>query len=93
MGQCPKVYSFFILKASLTRIVKYKEKCNNCSQDVDFTEQMVLDNLICGLADEAIQTKVFAMNDKDITLSKVVKFMSWKNLPSGVCQILKQLEL
>ena len=54
---------------------------------------MVLDNLICGLADEAIQTKVFAMNDKDITLSKVVKFMSWKNLPSGVCQILKQLEL
>ena len=60
---------------------------------MDFTEQMVLDNLICGLADEAIQTKVFAMNDKDITLSKVVKFMCWKNLPSGVCQILKQLEL
>ena len=64
----------------IARTGKYKEKCNNCFQDVDFTEQMVLDNLIRGLADETIQTKVLAMNDEDITLSKVVKFIESEEL-------------
>ena len=40
----------------------------------------MLDNLIRGLADEAIQTKVLAMNDEDITLSKVVKFIESEEL-------------
>ena len=64
----------------IARTGKFKEKCSNCSQDVDFTEQMVLDHLIRGLADETIQTKVLAMNDEDITLSKVVKFIESEEL-------------
>ena len=56
----------------IARTGKFKEQCSSCSQEVDFTEQMVLDHLIRGLADEAIQIKVLAMNDKDITLTKVI---------------------
>ena len=59
----------------IARTGKFKEQCSSCSQEVDFTEQMVLDHLIRGLADEAIQTKVLAMNDEDITLTKVIKFV------------------
>ena len=41
---------------------------------------MVLDHLIRGLADEAIQTKVLAMNEEDISLPKVVKFVESEEL-------------
>ena len=59
----------------ITRTGKFKEQCNNCSQEVDFTEQMVLDHLIRGLADEAIQTKVLAMNEDNMTLPQVIKLI------------------
>ena len=64
----------------IARTGKFKEQCSSCSQEVDFTEQMVLDHLIRGLADEAIQTKVLAMNDEDITLTKVIKFVESEEL-------------
>ena len=64
----------------IARTGKFKEKCQNCTEEVDFTEQMVLDHLIRGLADEAIQTKVLAMNEEDISLPKVVKFVESEEL-------------
>ena len=64
----------------IARTGKFKEKCHNCTEEVDFTEQMVLDHLIRGLADEAIQTKVLAMNEEDISLPKVVKFVESEEL-------------
>jgi len=47
---------------------------------VDFTEQMVLDHLICGIADEAIQAKVLAMQEVDATLPKVIEFIESEEL-------------
>ena len=45
----------------LARTGRFKEKCGKCRTDVDYTDQMVLDNLIRGLADEEIKKKVLAM--------------------------------
>ena len=47
---------------------------------MDFTEQMVLDHVIRGLADEAIQAKVLAMPEVDVTLPKVIKFIESEEL-------------
>ena len=64
----------------IARTGKFKEQCNNCSEEVDFTEQMVLDHLIRGLADEAIQTKVLAMNEDNMTLPQVIKLIESEEL-------------
>ena len=64
----------------IARTGKFKEKCHSCAADVDFTEQMVLDHVIRGLADEAIQAKVLAMPEADVTLPKVIKFIESEEL-------------
>ena len=63
----------------IARTGKFKEKCHSCAAEVDFTEQMVLDHLIRGLADEAIQAKVLAMEDEEAILPKVIKFIEFIN--------------
>ena len=64
----------------IARTGKFKEKCYSCAAEVDFTEQMVLDHLIRGLADEAIQAKVLAMQEEEATLPKVIKFIESEEL-------------
>ena len=54
---------------------KFKEKCGKCRIDVDYTDQMVLDNLIRGMADEEIKKKVLAMPEETCTLESVLKFV------------------
>ena len=41
----------------------------------DYTDQMVLDNLIRGLGDEEIKRKVLATPETDCTLAKVMRFV------------------
>ena len=43
--------------------------------EVDYTEEMVLDNFIRGLADEEIKSKVFALQEEDCTSEKVLRFV------------------
>jgi tRNA G26 N,N-dimethylase Trm1 len=59
----------------VARTGKFKEECQGCNQQVDFTDQMVLDNIIQGLSDEDIKRKVLAMPESDCTLEKVIKFI------------------
>ena len=50
-------------------------ECSKCKDQADYTDQMVLDNLIRGLADEEIKRKVLATNETDYTLAKVLRFV------------------
>ena len=61
----------------VARTGKYRVKCKapGCGEECDYTAEVVLDNLIRGLADEEIQRKVLALPDEDCTLTKVVKFV------------------
>ena len=47
---------------------------------MDYTEEMVLDNLIRGLADEEIKAKVFALPEEDCTAEKVLRFVEAEEL-------------
>ena len=46
-----------------------------CNEICDFSEKMVLDQLVQGLNDEEIQKKVLAFKEEDFTLSKVEKLI------------------
>ena len=63
---------------------KKKGKCNilNCPGEieVDYTEEMVLDNVVRGLADEEIKSKVFALQEEDCTPDKVLRFVEAEEL-------------
>ena len=52
-------------------------KCDagDCGAEVDYTTEVVLDNLIRGLADKEIKLKVLSLLVEDYTLEKVVKFV------------------
>ena len=45
----------------------------NCASkiDVDYTEEMVLNNFIRGHADEEIKSKIFALHEEDCTSESV----------------------
>ena len=55
-------------------------KCVKCNVEVDFTEQMVRDHLIRGLADLEIKKKVLALEWKECTLEKVLSFVEAEEL-------------
>ena len=65
--------------AARTGKFKKKGKCNilNCPGEIelDYTEEVVLDNFIRGLADEEIKSKVFALQDEDCTSEKLLRFV------------------
>ena len=42
---------------------------------MDYTDQMLLDNLIRGLADEEIKRKVLVTPETECTLEKVIRFV------------------
>jgi hypothetical protein len=50
-------------------------ECTACKGEADYTDQMVLDNLIRGLGDEEIRKKVLPTPETDCTLAKVMRFL------------------
>ena len=48
--------------------------------EVDYTDKMVLDNFICGMADEEIKSKVFALKEEDCTTDNVLRFVEAEEL-------------
>ena len=61
----------------VARTCKFNMPCHNrvCNEICDFSEEMVLDQLVQGLNDEEIQKKVLAFKEEDFTLSKVEKLI------------------
>ena len=48
--------------------------------EIDYTDEMVLDNFIRGLSDEEIKSKVFAMQEENCTPEKVLRFVEAEEL-------------
>lgn len=66
------VQTFLAEVRSTARQCKFKVKCN-CDNDVDYTDQMVLHQLLVGLSDEEVQEDLLAL--EDLTLTKAEKFV------------------
>ena len=57
---------------SVARTCNFTTKCGDCRHDVDYTEDIVLNQ---GLSDDDIQRKVLAKPEEDCSLDKVEKFV------------------
>ena len=59
----------------VARTVRFQVEGLACEEQTDYTDQMVLDNLIRGLAEEEIKRKVLATPETECTLAKVLRFV------------------
>ena len=69
------IQSFLSALKTTARLCDYKVKCMDemCGKYVDFTEQMVMEQLMVGIADEESQRKLFTK--PDITLAQAEKLV------------------
>ena len=59
--------------------------------DLDYTDEMVLDNFVRGLADEEIKTKVFALREDNCTAENALKLVEAEELGKSSVRDSKQL--
>ena len=74
-GGDESVTSFETRLKPVARTGKFQVKCTGCDILCDYTDEVVLDNLIRGLADEEIKKKVLATPEQDCKLTKVLSFV------------------
>ena len=87
------ITSFETRLKPLARTGKFKEKSGACGEKEDYTDQMVLDNLIRGLADDDIKKKVLAIPEENLTLEKVLQFVQAEEIGKLSLSDSKVLEL
>ena len=64
---------------SLASVSGYSIKCNGCQTDVSYTDAVIIDQIITGLADPEIQKDVLSLPDSDpLTLEKLMVFIEGK---------------
>ena len=74
-GPDQPVQTYLASLKPIARNCKFQVTCTaeSCTQSVDYTDKMVLQQLIYGLADEEIQRKMLAKTE--MTLEEAVKFV------------------
>ena len=60
--------------------------------ELDYTDEMVLDNFVWGLADEEIKTKVFALQEADYTADNILKVVEAEELGRSSVKYTKSLK-
>ena len=75
MGPDQPIQSFLASLKPITRNCKFQVTCTavNCEQSVDFTDRMVLQQMIRGLADDEIKRKI--LGKTEMTLEEAEKFV------------------
>ena len=75
-GPDQPIQSFLANLKPIARNCKFQVPCpaDACKQSVDYTDKMVLQQLIYGLADEEIHRKMLAKTE--MTLEEAVKFVT-----------------
>ena len=74
------VRKFFGRVRSLAAVSKYAVKCKGCNKDVNYSEEVIMDQVIRGLSNSEIQKDVLSQLDADnLTLEKLLTFVEGKN--------------
>ena len=65
---------------SLAAVSEYALKCKGCNKDVNYSEEVIMDQVIRGLSNSEIQKDVLSQLDADnLTLEKLLTFVEGKN--------------
>ena len=59
-------------------ICKYNTKCSNCDHSMDYTDEILRDILVRGLADTEIQLSLLGDKNQDMGLEEMYKFVESK---------------
>ena len=78
----------------MARSGKFKKLCTmpDCVEEVDYTEEVVLDNLIRGLREEEIKTRIMALDDTACTMKTVLKLVQAEELGRRSVRAAKDME-
>lgn len=60
------------------QVCKFVISCSNCQHDINYTESMIRDVLIRGIADGDIQLDILGHQDQNLSLEKTIKFVEAK---------------
>ena len=64
---------------SLAAVSEYALKCKGCNKDVNYSEEVIMDQVIRGLSNSEIQKDVLSQLDADnLTLEKLLTFVEGK---------------
>ena len=76
-GPDEPVQQFVAKLKQVARTCKYTIKCtaDGCTQAVDYSNEMVLDQLVRGLNDDDIQKKVLSSNEQEFNIQNVEKII------------------
>ena len=76
-GEDQPVQQYVAMLKSIARTCKYTVNCpgDNCDTRVDYSEEMVLDQLVRGLFDSEIQRKVLSCKEENFNLDYVEKII------------------
>ena len=76
-GEDQPVQQYVAMLKSIARTCKYTVDCpgDNCDTRVDYSEEMVLDQLVRGLFDSEIQRKVLSCKEENFNLDYVEKII------------------
>ena len=83
MGQClqPPGHSIRNFHATLkgqARLGQFKVTCHNCQTIVDYSEEVILDQLVRGLADKEILADLLGESRTDMSMLEVVEYIARK---------------
>ena len=74
------ITSFETRVKPVARTGKFKVECSDCRKDVDYTDEVVKDMLVKGLYFEDIKAKVMTLDEKDCTLTKMLRLVEAERL-------------
>ena len=76
-GPDQPVQQYIAALKQIARTCKYRVKCSKdgCDQNVDYSNEMVLDQLVKGLNDDEIQKKVLSSKEDEFNLQNVEKII------------------
>ena len=69
------VRNFGSLIKGQANVCKYKSECSNCDHSIDYTDEILRDVLVRGLADTEIQLNHLGDKNQDIKLEEMYKFV------------------
>ena len=64
-------------------VCKYNTECSNCDHSIDYTDEILRDVLVRGLADTEIQLSLLGDKNQDMELDEMYKFLRVRSLVNG----------
>ena len=74
------IRNFLATLKGYAKLCEYKVKCTSCSKEIDYSNEIILDQLVRGINDKEILADLLGETKTDLTLLEVVEYVARKEL-------------